>query len=341
MAIMYRAVLAQEKKMQNFGVGALALRRNRNATTSNKKKDAINVAVLIEEKNDDADFDAHQKKSKFSSIRKSLVRIKAWIASRTSNNNVVAGRNIRSNKSGKQSRVIMNRALSYSLAFFFTYLFPIIISIRTLSGVESGPALSILARVFFPLQGFFNFLVFIYPKVEHAKNSSRGEGISWYKAFVKAIQSRGQRSRNRSGRILGSRSSATGRWLSKLSRSIGRIFEKMKRKSKNGSSRQAAVSNETETRKSTYIEKSNVEIVRPLRSSTKRTTSSQTPSSSTNYASNHTAGCRVRFAAGKSSCDDDAEVGLLTFLPTADGDTAVLEEPKMKSNKNGEETMMK
>jgi hypothetical protein len=127
-------------------------------------------------------------------------------------------------------------------------------------------------------------------------------------------------------------------------------------KRKHGSSRQAAARNETETHKSTYIEKSNVvvkdadegmeekkkkiEIILPLRSSTKRTTSSQTPSSSKNYASNHT-GCRVSFAAGKSFCDDDAEMGFLTLLPTVDGDTAVLEEPKMKSNKNGEETMMK
>ena len=157
--------------MQKFGVGALALRRNRNAT--NSKNNANTVAVLAEERNDDADFDEHQNKNTFSSIRKSLVRIKACIASRTSNNNVVAGRNIRSNKSGKQSRAIMNRALSYSLAFFFTYLFPIIISIRTHSGLESGPTLSILARIFFPLQGFFNFLVFIHPKVVHTRKSSR------------------------------------------------------------------------------------------------------------------------------------------------------------------------
>ena len=182
--------------------------------------------------------------------------------------------------------MIMNRALSYSFAFFSTYLFPIIISIRTLSGVESGPALSILARVFFPLQGFFNFLVFIYPKVEHLKKSSRGEGISWYKAFVKAIQSRGQRPKNGNGSIGSSRSSSTGLRLSKLRRSMGRNSEKIQRKS-NGSSKQAPAANQTEKKSNTQtstsndIEKSNVDIVRPLRSSTKLTTSLETPSSTT------------------------------------------------------------
>ena len=39
------------------------------------------------------------------------------------------------------------------------------VGIRTLVGLESGRALSILARIFFPLQGFFNFLVYIQPEL--------------------------------------------------------------------------------------------------------------------------------------------------------------------------------
>lgn len=53
--------------------------------------------------------------------------------------------------------------------------------------------LSVLARIFFPLQGFFNFLVFIYPKVMHEKTSQRNNAISWYRTFLKAVQSRGAR----------------------------------------------------------------------------------------------------------------------------------------------------
>ncbi len=90
----------------------------------------------------------------------------------------------------QRSRAIVTRVLSYSLAFFVAYLFPTIISIRNMGGLESGHVLNVLARVFFPLHGFFNFLVFIYPEVMHIK---KRDGISFSRSFVKATQSRGRR----------------------------------------------------------------------------------------------------------------------------------------------------
>ena len=45
-------------------------------------------------------------------------------------------------------------------------------------GYESGSALSVLARILSPLQGFFNFLVFIYPKVEMVKQWSSSNNKS-------------------------------------------------------------------------------------------------------------------------------------------------------------------
>ena len=101
----------------------------------------------------------------------------------------------KSNNSGRQTRAIMNKALSYTLAFFLSYLFPIIISIRTLAGSYSGQTLSVMARVFFPLQGFFNFVVFIHPKVVAVKNNGNRRGqepVSWFGAFVKVITVREQ-----------------------------------------------------------------------------------------------------------------------------------------------------
>ena len=115
---------------------------------------------------------------------------------------------------------------------------------------------------------------------------------------------------------------------------MGRNSEKIQRKS-NGSSKQAPAANQTEKKSNTQtstsndIEKSNVDIVRPLRSSTKLTTSLETPSSTTNYASNHTGSeplrrSRVSFADGESCGADDTEMGSLTFLlPPDDGDAAV------------------
>jgi hypothetical protein len=112
-------------------------------------------------------------------------------------NSILGGRKSnRSNNSGQQTRAVMRKALSYSLAFFLAYLFPIIISIRTLAGYLTGETLSVLARIFFPLQGFFNFIVFIHPKVVQAKNSANrrngGEAISWFAAFVKVVTAKGQ-----------------------------------------------------------------------------------------------------------------------------------------------------
>ena len=100
---------------------------------------------------------------------------------------------------------------------------------------------------------------------------------------------------------------------------MGRNSEKIQRKS-NGSSKQAPAANQTEkksnnqTSTSYDIVKSNVDIVRPLRSSTKLTTSLETPSSTTNYASNHTGSeplrrSRVSFADGESCGADDTEMG--------------------------------
>ena len=185
MTLMHRAVKTQEKKMQKFGAGTLALRRNLKA----KKQDTAGSVAANE---------GVQNKKK-SVIKDSLLsRIKSWASSTLSGNwrskNSKKGRALgRSNNAVRQSRAVMNRAACYSLAFIVTYLFPIIISIRTISGLESGPVLSIFARILFPLQGFFNFVVFIQPKVVHIKKSAkRGEKVTWFQAFVKAIQSRGQ-----------------------------------------------------------------------------------------------------------------------------------------------------
>ena len=101
----------------------------------------------------------------------------------------------RKNHRIRQSRAILNRASAFSLAFFLTYLFPIIISIRTLSGYTTGHALSILARMFFPLQGFFNFVIFVHPMMVAEKTGAK-EPISWLTAFKKALNK---------GYILGSR----------------------------------------------------------------------------------------------------------------------------------------
>jgi hypothetical protein len=258
MLVIYRKVLAQEKKLAQFGAAALNLRKKKNEIKK-KKADDSNVvshprgksgAPGNEKEENNADDEeegsalndgAHPVSSKeeestttptiylqnllcrpfrllTKSIRKTWkerpvadvgddeeealtliasMRKKFWEERRVDSRSSTAtsGRS-RSNNTGWQTRAVMNKALSYSLAFFLSYLFPIIISIRTLAGIYSGQTLSVMARVLFPLQGFFNFVVFIHPKVVTVKNNGKRRGaeesISWFRAFVKVITVREQ-----------------------------------------------------------------------------------------------------------------------------------------------------
>ena len=181
MSLMYRAVRMQEKKRRRFGAHAYALSIKRRSMRMSSK---LNITETTSD----------------SSVRKSRypLKVNASIAELKSKLFKCAPCQDQSqrNRAGWQRRAILNRAASYSLAFLITYLFPVIISIRTLNGSESGHVLSILARVFFPLQGFFNFTVFIFPKVIHMKKPTRNEeSVTWRQAFVKAVQSRGKRQR--------------------------------------------------------------------------------------------------------------------------------------------------
>ena len=92
-------------------------------------------------------------------------------------------------KKNKQSRVILNTAFAYSLAFLLSYSLPLVISIQNLFEQPSGFVLSVLVRIFSPLQGMFNFCVFIYPKVTAVKRKHKDIGL--LKAFWEALKSRG------------------------------------------------------------------------------------------------------------------------------------------------------
>ena len=256
MLIMYREVLAQEKKIAKFGAAALNLRKGGTVNLRKKKKDEMdkkeadsnivshprgkNGAPGNEkgEKNDaDDEEEARTLNDGANPVSSNKEQESNGDTSPTSCNRfltiLLQNRLCRpfrllityiqkawkecgggkSNNSGRQTRAIMNKALSYSLAFSLSYLFPIIISIRTLAGSYSGHTLSVMARVLFPLQGFFNFVVFIHPKVVAVKNKGnrRGqESISWFGAFVKVVTVKEQQQGlNRSTNKKGGRTNIT------------------------------------------------------------------------------------------------------------------------------------
>ena len=208
---MYREVLAQEKKLKQFGIGALELRKKNKKHNCGKNDNIISPAHNAEdedcedkglavdgpkanmEESSTADISCTSNcwgpcsSNPCHTIKRLIAAIKRKFGSvYDSISNGDAGR---SNNSCRQTRAVMYKALSYCVAFTLTFMFPIIISIRTLVKGNYGPTLNILVRIFYPLQGFFNFIVFIHPKVMHAKTIGhrRGESISWYRAFVRVL----------------------------------------------------------------------------------------------------------------------------------------------------------
>ena len=127
-------------------------------------------------------------------------------------------------KKKKQSRAVLNTALSYSIAFMLSYLLPVVISIRTLSNLKSGFGLSIAVRILFPLQGFFNFCVYLYPHITSAKRKHKS--IGWFSAFLKALMSRGpKRKVSRSLRSGGRKRTALLTYVSDIT---SKILSRMK-----------------------------------------------------------------------------------------------------------------
>eukprot|EP00580_Thalassiosira_gravida_P008688 CAMPEP_0201629500 /NCGR_PEP_ID=MMETSP0493-20130528/4148_1 /ASSEMBLY_ACC=CAM_ASM_000838 /TAXON_ID=420259 /ORGANISM="Thalassiosira gravida, Strain GMp14c1" /LENGTH=172 /DNA_ID=CAMNT_0048100513 /DNA_START=1 /DNA_END=519 /DNA_ORIENTATION=- len=76
----------------------------------------------------------------------------------------------------------MHRAIAYSAAYFLAWSWLIIGSVFGLANVEQPEPMIYLANFLNPLQGFFNFVIYIYPKAMAAK--SRGDDtMTWFQAF--------------------------------------------------------------------------------------------------------------------------------------------------------------
>eukprot|EP00956_Cyclotella_meneghiniana_P035354 scaffold114268_cov37-Cyclotella_meneghiniana.AAC.4 len=88
------------------------------------------------------------------------------------------------------SRAVLNKAIAYSSSYFLTWLWHIGGAIMGLQGAEKIPlAYKYLWNIFGPLQGFFNLLIFMHPKVQAVKKSNGTDNISWPRAFVRAFWS--------------------------------------------------------------------------------------------------------------------------------------------------------
>jgi hypothetical protein len=85
---------------------------------------------------------------------------------------------------------ISYRAIFYIIAFFVTFVWT---SIHRLMEVYSSSVppftIILLARLFYPLQGFFNILVYTYPHVQsYCRNHTE---VSYFRAFIQVLKSGG------------------------------------------------------------------------------------------------------------------------------------------------------
>ena len=172
MTMTYRTVLKMEKKMAKYGVGGL-------------RKNLGNVRVQTGGNDHSQESTSSKTRTSISSKLKSSF---GYLKLSRSTQQPAS----RSNTTGSQSREVLYKGCAYTFGYFAAWSYNIIIIALALFGKEPPYTISLLNSIFGPLQGFFNFLIIIYPKVISAKRSKK-ENLSWYQAFLKALLSRGKR----------------------------------------------------------------------------------------------------------------------------------------------------
>lgn len=68
-------------------------------------------------------------------------------------------------KKRKQSRKIRNQAFLYVAALYMTWIFGSTFRLMQFAGKKPPPAIIVLFVTFFPLQGFFNLVVYMFPRI--------------------------------------------------------------------------------------------------------------------------------------------------------------------------------
>ena len=187
LATVYRFVLKHEKEMDRYGVGALKARITTPAATRGFLENGRTVNGDIPSMTDATQTD-----------RNILSRIKSFtyrcrhLSSREISRSTIGSI---SNSGRSNSRAVLYRTLAYTAAYFLSFLASYVLYVMWIVNRRSWLPfeLKVFREIFFPLQGLYNFLIFLYPRVLHAKRS-RGVGgtsISWWGALVKAFWSKG------------------------------------------------------------------------------------------------------------------------------------------------------
>ena len=201
MALMYWTVHKLDKKIQQYGTGALRLR------TKAANNYVGNIHGNLSTNNSPNGFPAAPHDGKISGNHSRLALIQC-LKTKLSKVPCIdtccssGHKRPRSNKLASQKRAILNSAIGYIIAWCLSWI-PGGILFFGRSGATAN-FVQVLFSIFHPLQGVYNFIAYMLPKVRNAKKVPtrrkrvRAQGganqvndISWGQAFAKACMSRG------------------------------------------------------------------------------------------------------------------------------------------------------
>ena len=196
MVTMYRTVRKIERKMRNYGAGALRLRAQQRQ------------AQVVDDPNAAGGRGTRTRRSIFiAALKSKLVSICPCMFRN--------GYASRSNNARSQKRAVLYMAMSYSLTWALTWV-PLVLFIS----IKNKNVTNFLPVILFPLQGLYNLIAYMAPKVRNARNTRRGK-LSWRQAIAKAWMSRGEEDRA----IVGRRHTNTASLRQRLTASMRQRFQ--------------------------------------------------------------------------------------------------------------------
>ncbi len=187
LGMIYKAVRTQENKLSRYSVFTTNMRQHQDQSRSRAQRD-----------------DVQQQGGGWKRMKTSLT----VMASSLKMSIVPSRRNsapdpamhhtrMRSNDTQSQSRAVMHKAFGYSFAWLLSYGIFIIASVIKIMNGNSNLVLVYVTTAFTALQGCFNLIIYMYPKiisVKKKKSKQRGGEemrVSWCDAIVIVFWSRG------------------------------------------------------------------------------------------------------------------------------------------------------
>ncbi len=178
MTIMFRTVARIERRSQRYGIGALRLSRS-------------HEDPIVE---DSAGNEQHLVRRIILRFKMIIKRFVKRLVCRSDDDRERGSITAITRRASPLShkRAVLYMASGYAAAWAVVWV-PMIANVIVKENSEVDITLSLLM----PLQGLFNFIVFMSPKVRSAKKQRRrGQPeLSWYNAFITAYVSRGERRR--------------------------------------------------------------------------------------------------------------------------------------------------